>query len=226
MTRTKGWFITFEGGEGSGKSTQIARLAATLRLHGHEVIVTREPGGSPMGERIRAVLLDPDNRFDAVTQAFLFSAARRDHVHQLIVPALARGAIVISDRFADSTRAYQQAAGEVPDMLIDTLTTAAIGDTIPDLTILLDLDPATGMTRANKRREHSDRPDQFEAATLSFHAKVRAGYLTLARQEPGRFAVVDAAGSVDDVAAAVREVVHARLLPGASETRSRNRLHG
>ncbi|MGL4240197.1 MAG: dTMP kinase, partial [Beijerinckiaceae bacterium] len=116
----RGAFITFEGGEGSGKSTQIALLAERLRAEGREVVVTREPGGSPTGERIRGILLDPEERLDAITQAFLFSASRRDHVCNLIEPALARGAVVISDRFADSTRAYQQAAGEVPRELIET----------------------------------------------------------------------------------------------------------
>jgi dTMP kinase len=211
MSAGSGRFITFEGGEGSGKSTQIARLAGSLRSVGHEVVVTREPGGSPMGERIRALLLDPDCAFDAVTQAFLFSAARRDHVRQLIVPALTRGAVVISDRFADSTRAYQQAAGEVPDALVETITAAAIGDTIPDLTVLLDLDPATGMARADRRRGQGGRADQFESATLAFHARVRSGYLGLARREPGRFAVIDAAPAAEHVASIVSRTVAERL---------------
>jgi dTMP kinase len=211
MSAGKGRFITFEGGEGSGKSTQIARLADVLRQKGREVVVTREPGGSPMGERIRGLLLDPDCAFDAVTQAFLFSAARRDHVMQLIVPALARGAIVISDRFADSTRAYQQAAGEVADALVETITAAAIGTTIPDLTVLLDLDPSEGMARANLRRGQAGRADQYESSTLAFHARVRAGYLGLASREPERFAVIDAAPAAERVAADVARTVAQRL---------------
>lgn len=211
MTPARGRFITFEGGEGSGKSTQIALLAAALRGRGHEVVVTREPGGSPMGERIRALLLDPDCAFDAVTQAFLFSAARRDHVVQLIGPALARGAVVISDRFADSTRAYQQAAGEVPDDLVEAITAAAVGMTIPDLTILLDLDPAIGMARAKSRRGDAGRADQFEAATLAFHQRVRSGYLGLAEKAPGRFAVIDAGPAPAVVAGVVTTTVAERL---------------
>jgi dTMP kinase len=211
MSLQRGRFITFEGGEGSGKSTQIARLADHLRAAGREVVVTREPGGSPMGERIRTLLLDPDASFDAVAQAFLFSAARRDHVGQLIRPSLDRGADVISDRFADSTRAYQQAAGKVPDALVETITAAAVGATIPDLTVLLDIDPALGMARAERRRGDSARADLFESSALAFHAKVRAGYLGLARKEPRRFVVIDASQDQDTVATAVALMVAERI---------------
>jgi dTMP kinase len=203
-------FITFEGGEGSGKSTQISLLAEALRSAGREVLVTREPGGSPGGERIRALLLDPDADFDALTQAFLFSASRRDHVRHLIEPALKRGAVVISDRFADSTRAYQQAAGAVAPEIVEAMTIAAIGDTVPDLTILLDLDPAVGLARASKRRGADGRADAFEASDLDFHARVRAGYLALARREPMRFAVIDAAVEPGEVAQRVLEAVKKR----------------
>jgi dTMP kinase len=207
----KGRFISFEGGEGSGKSTQIALLAERLRGMGADVVVTREPGGSPMGERIRALLLDPDASFDPVAQAFLFSAARRDHVVQLIVPALARGAVVICDRFADSTRAYQQAAGAVPDHLVETITMAAVGTTTPDLTILLDIDPAVGVARAERRRGQSARADLFEASAMDFHARVRAGYRAIADREPNRFAVLDASQAPGEVANEVFAAVSARL---------------
>jgi dTMP kinase len=210
-TARKGLFITFEGGEGSGKSTQIRLLADKLRAAGREVVVTREPGGSPGGERIRALLLDPDADFDAITQAFLFSAARRDHVRQLIEPAMKRGAVVISDRFADSTRAYQQAAGAVSPEIVETITDAAIGDTVPDLTVLLDLDPSVGLARANKRRGADGRADAFEASDLGFHERVRTGYLALARCEPRRFSVIGADGPPDAVAGAVWAVVSKRL---------------
>jgi dTMP kinase len=217
----RGRFITFEGGEGSGKSTQIALLAERLRAVGIEVIVTREPGGSPMGERIRALLLDPDASFDAVTQAFLFSAARRDHVVKLIAPALARGAVVISDRFADSTRAYQQAAGDAPDALIGSITAAAVGTTVPDLTVLLDIDPAVGAARAERRRGATARADHFEASALDFHARVRTGYLRLAAREPKRFALIDAGRSPEAVAADVADAVASRLgLPAREPTRA------
>jgi dTMP kinase len=210
-----GRFITFEGGEGSGKSTQIARLAETLRADGRDVVVTREPGGSPVGERIRGILLDPDVTLDAVTQAFLFSAARRDHVVTLIAPALARGAVVISDRFADSTRAYQQAAGDVPASLVETVTGAAIGDTVPDLTIILDIPPMLGLKRAAARRTGMARADLFEAADLSFHERVRQGFLDIAIREPQRCAVVDADREVDAIARDVAHMLLIRLHIGA-----------
>jgi dTMP kinase len=208
---SKGLFITFEGGEGSGKSTQIRLLAAALRRDGREVVETREPGGSPMGERIRGLLLDPEARLDAVTQALLFSAARRDHVVNLIEPALKRGAMVLCDRFADSTRAYQQAAGAVPAALVETLTAAAIGGTAPDLTFVLDIDPVAGLARASKRRGTGGKADAFEAADLDFHRRVREGYLAIAAREPSRCAVIDASGSAETVADCIGKVISSRL---------------
>lgn len=207
----RGHFITFEGGEGSGKSTQIRMLAAALRATGHDVIETREPGGSPMGERIRGLLLDPAAKLDGVTQALLFSAARRDHVVNLIAPALANGSVVLCDRFADSTRAYQQAAGAVSLDLIETITSAAIGDTRPHLTFVLDIDPAIGLARANARRAGTTKADAFEAADISFHARVRAEYLAIATREPRRCAVVDATGSAEAVADRIAALVGSRL---------------
>ncbi len=209
--RQRGFFITFEGGEGSGKSTQIRLLAKKLRAEGREVVTTREPGGSPMGERIRGLLLDPEARIDAVTQALLFSAARRDHVANLIAPALARGATVISDRFADSTRAYQQAAGEVPAEFTETITAAAVGATVPDLTIILDIPPEVGLARANARRGKMDKADTFEASDVAFHAGVRAGYLAIAAREPWRCLVVDAARPIDTIADHIWASVAERL---------------
>jgi dTMP kinase len=206
-----GRFITFEGGEGSGKSTQIALLAEQLRVQGREVVATREPGGSPMGERIRGLLLDPEARLDAVTQALLFSAARRDHVVELIQPALRRGAIVLCDRFADSTRAYQQAAGDVPEALIETITMAAVGTTSPDLTIILDIAPEAGLARASQRRGGGAKPDAFEASNLGFHARVRDGYLAIAGREPQRCVVIHADGSAAQVAADIARIVSKRL---------------
>jgi dTMP kinase len=199
----RGRFITFEGGEGSGKSTQIRHLAATLGKLNLAVRQTREPGGSPMGERIRGLLLDPAAKLDAMTQIFLFCAARHDHVVELIEPALKRGEWVLCDRFADSTRAYQGAAGEIPSDLVRRLEKAAIGDTIPDLTIILDIAPEKGLARANRRRGKNDRADAFEAADIAFHERVRQGYLAQARAEPERCVVVDADRGEDTVAAEV-----------------------
>lgn len=198
----RGRFITFEGGEGSGKSTQIRHLAEWLRQQGIVVSVTREPGGSPMGERIRALLLDPSAKLDALTQLFLFCAARRDHVVASIAPALQRGEWVLCDRFIDSTRAYQGAANAIPLDLISRLETAAIGATRPDLTIILDIAPERGLERANMRRG-KDSADAFEAADIAFHQRVREAYLAQALAEPERCKVIAAEGSEQIVAKAV-----------------------
>jgi dTMP kinase len=199
----RGRFITFEGGEGSGKSTQIRRLAARLEGQGRIVRQTREPGGSPMGECIRGLLLDPAARLDAMTQIFLFCAARHDHVVELIEPALIRGEWVLCDRFADSSRAYQGAAGEIPEDLVRIFEKAAIGETKPDLTIILDIAPGKGLARANRRRGKNDKADAFEAADLAFHERVRQGYLALAVAEPERCVVINADQTEDAIAAEI-----------------------
>jgi dTMP kinase len=199
----RGRFITFEGGEGSGKSTQIRRLSARLEGQGRIVRQTREPGGSPMGERIRGLLLDPAARLDAMTQIFLFCAARHDHVVELIQPALARGEWVLCDRFADSSRAYQGAAGEIPEDLVRIFETAAIGKTKPDLTLILDIAPEKGLARANRRRGKTDKADAFEAADIAFHERVRQGYLAQSVAEPGRCVVINADQSEEAVAAEI-----------------------
>ncbi len=208
---TRGRFITFEGGEGSGKSTQMRHLATMLEKQGMTVRITREPGGSPMGERIRGLLLDPEIRMDVITQLFLFSAARHDHVQQLIEPALKAGTWVICDRFADSSRAYQGAAGEVAMALVQTVEQAAVGATRPDLTIVLDIAPKDGLARANRRRTEIA-ADAFEAADMVFHERVREAFLTIARQEPMRCAVIDAAGDEKSIARTIAEVVKLRLI--------------
>jgi dTMP kinase len=199
----RGRFITFEGGEGSGKSTQIRRLAARLEAQGRIVRQTREPGGSPMGERIRGLLLDPAARLDAMTQIFLFCAARHDHVAELIEPALIRGEWVLCDRFADSSRAYQGAAGEIPQDLVRIFENAAIAGTRPDLTIILDIAPGKGLARANRRRGKDDKADAFEAADLAFHERVRQGYLALAVAEPERCVVINADQTEDAIEAEI-----------------------
>jgi dTMP kinase len=208
---TRGRFITFEGGEGSGKSTQIKALAAELRAAKLEVVETREPGGSPMGERIRALLLDPEARFDPIAQLLLFSAARRDHVHNLIAPALARGVWVLCDRFADSSRAYQGAAGDVSAAFLRSVEEAAVGATRPDLTVILDIPPDIALPRAHARRGRTADADAFESADLAFHNRVRQGFLDIARQEPERCVVIDANQSVAFVATDVLAAVRQRL---------------
>lgn len=206
-----GRFITFEGGEGSGKSTQLKRLAAHLAARGLDALETREPGGSPMGERIRAILLDPAERPDSITQIFLFCASRRDHVASLIAPTLAAGRWVICDRFMDSTRAYQGAAGDVPAELLAAMEGAAVGATRPDLTIILDIDPARGLARARKRRGGAGEADTFEASDLAFHRRVREGYRRIAEAEPERCAVVDADRDEAAIAAEIAALCDARL---------------
>ncbi len=213
----RGRFITFEGGEGSGKSTQIRRLAATLGSDGIETVLTREPGGSEAGERIRALLLDPAARLDAMTQIFLFCAARHDHVVALIEPALERGTWVLCDRFLDSSRAYQGAAGAIDADLVRTLERAAVGATMPDLTIILDIDPREGLARANRRRAGATSADAFEAADIRFHERVRQGYLAIAAAEPERCAVIAANRSEEAVAADIADIVRSRLGEGRGD---------
>jgi dTMP kinase len=202
----RGLFITFEGGEGAGKSTQIRALAARLEARGHAVILTREPGGTPLAEDIRRIILSPGGPADAMIQALLFAAARRDHVTGLITPALAAGKIVLCDRFADSTRAYQ--GGKLPTAAIETMIALATDGLAPDLTFLLDLDPEIGLARARGRNAATD---TFETADLAFHRQVRARFLALAEAEPARFARIDAAQAAASVETAIWNAFTARL---------------
>lgn len=205
-----GVFITLEGGEGAGKSTQVARLAARLRARtNHPVVTTREPGGSPYAEEIRAaVLAGVAKPYGPFAEALLFSAARLDHLDRLIRPALARGETVICDRFIDSTRAYQGAAGGLDPAVLNALERVVVGRTRPALTLILDLPPETGLARAAARGEGQDR---FEAEALSFHARLRAAFLDIAAREPGRCAVIAAAAEPDAVEAAIAATVAERL---------------
>ncbi len=213
--RATGRFIAAEGGEGAGKSTQIRRLAAWLEGRGIETVTTREPGGTPGAEAIRALLVTgaPD-RWDAMTEALLIAAARRDHAGKVIRPALARGAWVLCDRFADSTLAYQGYAGGLPLDRLTALTRLAVGDLTPDLTIVLDLPAAEGLRRAGARPgARSATESRFEGRDLRFHEAVRDGFLDIARREPARCVVVDAAAPVDEVARRITAAVGERLLP-------------
>ena len=208
---SRGLFITFEGGEGVGKSTQIRRLAERLEAGGREVVVTREPGGSPGAEAVRALLVSgAADRWSAISETLLANAARRDHVEKLIGPALARGAVVLCDRFADSTRAYQGVAGGAPADLISMLEAAVVGDCRPDLTLVLDLPAEVGLARADTLGGQESR---FEAKGAAFHAAIRKAFLDIAAAEPARCIVVDASGSPDAVAEAVWRAVEGRTTP-------------
>jgi dTMP kinase len=214
---TKGRFITFEGGEGAGKSTQAKLLAERLTARGIKTVTTREPGGSPFGEQVRAFILSPDTApHTPLSEACLFSAARADHLEQVIRPALARGDWVISDRFTDSTRAYQGAAGGLAPETIFALERLVLADTRIDLTLVLDLDAKAGLTRATTRRTAQSpgqfiAVDTFEARTLAFHERLRAGFLAIAKAEPQRVVVIDGQQNPLRIADQVWAVVEERL---------------
>jgi len=205
----RGLFITFEGGEGVGKSTQVARLAERLAGDGREVIATREPGGSPGAEAIRELLVRGEaDRWSPASETLLIYAARRDHIERVIAPALARGATVVCDRFADSTRAYQGVAGGASAGLIAALEREVLDGARPDLTLILDLPVAAGLTRVAGR---ADGESRFEAKGQSFHERLRAAFLAIARAEPDRCVVIDAAPAVESVADAVWAAAGPRL---------------
>ncbi len=214
----RGKFITFEGGEGTGKSTQAAMLALRLESLGLRVLLTREPGGSPGAEIIRHVLLSGAAKpFGPEAEAMLFAAARDDHIRCTILPALEAGHWVICDRFADSTRVYQGALGEVDQRLIKALERVSLGDLYPDLTLVLDVPVALGLKRATRRRGSAN-PDRFEAETIDFHEKLRRAYLALAAAEPDRCAIIDAAAPKEKVARQVWKAVNSRLQPAGAAT--------
>jgi dTMP kinase len=208
----RGRFITLEGGEGAGKSVQARRLAARLREKGLAVVLTREPGGSPGAEALReAILSGAAAQFGAEGEALLFSAARIEHVDATIAPALRRGEWVVCDRFADSTRAYQGAAGRLEPELLAGLERVAVGDWRPDLTLILDLPAAEGLARAARRRGLDEPVDRFESESLAFHETLRRAYLEIARAEPQRCVVIDARPGEDEVAEAIWAAVEGRL---------------
>ena len=203
-----GRFLSFEGIDGSGKSTQARLLAQALRDAGHAVTLTREPGGSPGAEEIRRLVLEGDpDRWSAETEILLFTAARRDHLEKTIRPALEQGTIVITDRFADSTRVYQGITRGDLRSTVDRLHDLMIG-TEPDLTLLIDIAPATGLSRAVARQGSEQR---FEDMGLTMQTAMRAGFLALAQANPARFVVVDGARDAQAVAADVLRTALARL---------------
>ena len=204
----RGRFITLEGGEGTGKSTQALKLAERLRAAGREVAATREPGGSEGAELLRGLLLQGgEDRWSALSETLLMYAARRDHLEKTIRPALARGAWVICDRFLDSTRAYQGAGGGAPEGLIAALERHVVGDDLPDLTLVMDLPVETGLQRAGARTAL----DRIEARDDGFHQRLRAAFLQIAAAEPQRCFLIDAAPVPDEVAASIWGAIQARL---------------
>ena len=219
MTGGRGRFITIEGPDGSGKTTQVERLAERLRSAGHEVLVTREPGGTRLGEQLREILLARHGGVeptDALTDAFLFEAARRQLVRQVIRPALADGSIVVCGRYSDSTLAYQGYGAGAPLDVLRAIDAAATDGLRPNLTILLDLPVEVGLARKGP-----DETTRFEAEQdVAFHRRVRAGFLELAADDPDRFAVVDATQAADDVAHEVWAIVAEILARTSSEPKS------
>jgi dTMP kinase len=212
----RGRFITFEGGEGTGKSTHTKLLAERLTTAGIDVVLTREPGGSPGAEIIRHVILSGAAKsLGAEAETMLFASARDDHLRTTIRPALERGAWVICDRFADSTRVYQGIVGEVDLRLIDELERITVGDTMPDLTFVLDVPADEGLARATQRRGAAD-ADRFESEALEFHEKLRAGFRALAESKPERCVLIDVTAPRPDVAAQIWSIVETRLRPAAS----------
>ena len=220
----RGHFITFEGGEGSGKSTHAKTLAQRLKLAGIEIVLTREPGGSTGAEIIRHILLSGIAKpLGAETEAILFAAARDDHVRTTILPALNAGQWVICDRFIDSTRVYQGILGNVDQRLIRSLERVTVGSAYPELTFIMDVPAEVGLARA-KRRRGQDAADRFEAESKEFHEKLRQAYRDLAAQEPERCVLIDGRASRDVVAehlwSTVRERLHPQTVATAEATGS------
>lgn len=206
---TQGKFITLEGGEGTGKSTQAARLVERLRARELDVVQTREPGGSPGAEEIRAIALNGDaGRWSPMTETLLMFAARSDHLERTIRPALEAGRWVVCDRFADSSRAYQGVGGGTPPEFIEALDAAIVGVTQPDLTLVFDLPVKVGLERAFGRGLFETR---FESKGLEFHERLRRGFLEIAAAHPQRCVVIDADGDQEIVAARIWAVIEARL---------------
>ena len=208
----RGRFITLEGGEGAGKSTQCARLASSLESAGKTVILTREPGGSPGAEAIRSLLIEGDTtRWDGTTELLMLYAARRDHVEKTIEPALQRGDWVVCDRFADSTMAYQGYGFGIGRDLVETVHSVAIGSLQPDLTLILDVPVDAGLGRANERDAGLETSNRYERMDRDFHERLRQGFLDIAARDPDRCAVIDAAQDEKTVADAIRDALAERL---------------
>ena len=205
-------FITFEGIEGSGKSTQLQRVASFLRERGRKVVTTKEPGGTEIANRIRAIVLDSKNEIDPIAEVLLFAASRRQHTVEVIRPAAERGEVVLCDRYTDSTLAYQGFGRLLNLDQLRTLNRWATGDLDPDLTLIFDLPEQVGLSRAVRRNSAAvDDEGRFEAEDLRFHRRVREGYLSLATAEPRRYAIVDANGTIDQVFERTMKTLRERL---------------
>ncbi len=213
MIMARGLFITFEGSEGCGKSTQLRRLAEGLRGRGREVVVTREPGGTEIGEQLRQLLQFSKAGHGMVPEAelLLFTASRAQLVREVIQPALGRGAVVIADRFLDSTTVYQGVARKVDGAQVAAINQFAVGDCLPALTFLLDLDLAEARARLTRRAPSAETPDRMESQPAEFYEAVRRGYLALATAHPERIAVLDASRPIEAVAAEIWERVEGKL---------------
>jgi len=207
-----GFFISFEGSEGCGKSTQIRHLIESLRAAGHKPLLVREPGGTPIGEPIRHLLQhSPDNgAMTPEAELLLFAASRAQLVREKILPALADGQIVISDRFLDSTTVYQGVARKIAAATVETINRFAAGTCLPDVTFLLDLDCAEGLARLRRRAKPDDKRDRMEEEPLAFYEAVRLGYLAVAQAHPTRIRVLDAAKPQEEIARAIRDELQQR----------------
>jgi len=200
-------FITFEGIDGSGKSTQLRMLASELRLRGREVVATREPGGTPLGGRLRDLLLDAEEQVDPLAELLIFAADRAQHVRGLVRPALDSGHVVLSDRYADATVAYQGAGRGFPDELIAEVVALATGGLMPSLTLIFDLTIEESRRRAQQRQHSRAQQDRLDAEDAAFHTRVRDAYLKIAAADPERVRVVDAGGSVEETHSQVVRLV-------------------
>lgn len=203
----RGKFITFEGIDGSGKSTQARLLAGELRLKGYNVLTTCEPGGTPLGRRLREAFLETEETVAPLAELLLFAADRAQHVEFLVKPALEEGKIVVSDRFADATIAYQGAGRGFPEKTINQIVNLATGGLKPDLTVFFDLPIEKAILRANSRTENETVRNRMDSETTDFYKRVRAAYLKIAEKESKRFRVVEASGSVEEIRARVMEIV-------------------
>lgn len=202
MSVTKG-FISFEGIEGSGKSTQARLLSDYLRTKGRNVLLTEEPGGTKIGLKIRSLLLEPENRMDPLTELLLYYSSRAQHVREIIYPALLQNTILITDRFTDSTIAYQGCARGIDMTIINTLNEIVVPELKPSLTFLLDINVEEGL----RRNRHAQKKDRFELETVEFHSRVRKGYLQLAKEEPERIKVINAARGPGEIKKEVIDIV-------------------
>jgi dTMP kinase len=214
-----GYFITFEGVEGCGKTTQIKLLSEFLSAHGIDTVLTREPGGCPIADKIRTILLDAENRaLSPLAELMLYAAARAQHVSEVVIPALNTGNVVLCDRFSDATVAYQSFGRGIDRGVIDTLNLLACQGISPDLTVLVDCDPRVGLDRARRRIEATSGPreERFELEEMTFHQRVRDGYLQLATDEPNRFLIINGAATIEEIFSTISTLVLKRIPEAAS----------